>query len=348
MSDGLFGSGKTIVFCCVPALGIETLMIKELKNYGFNVVTISDEWNKKYFFHYPNIRAFLYAKYRKIFYKDKQPSKDAKAKFYRQKFFATLKYVKKPDYALFVRGDIFDDELLKGIKNCTTNGLINYQFDGLHRFPDIFLKIHLFDKFFVFDYQDLHSYPNLLPATNFYFEPNAELSSNGKVYFLAVHYDSRTHLINQFTNYAKQNNLSLDFNIVLIDNEQQKDYKTPEVINFIDKAITFENNIMRSQQSDVLADFVINEHKGLSFRVFEALGYKKKLITTNETVKLYDFYHPNNIFIYNGENHSELTEFLKLPYFPIDENIRKKYSFKNWIRYVLDIPPYQKITLPKY
>ena len=80
----------------------------------------------------------------------------------------------------------------------------------------------------------------------------------------------------------------------------------------------------------------------------EALGYKKKLITTNETVKFYDFYHPNNIFIYNGENHDELTEFLKLPYFPIDENIRKKYSFANWIRYILDIPPYQKITLPEY
>ena len=41
-------------------------------------------------------------------------------------------------------------------------------------------------------------------------------------------------------------------------------------------------------------------------------------------------------------------EFLKLPYFPIDENIRQKYSFNNWIRYVLDIPPYQKIELPKY
>ena len=114
------------------------------------------------------------------------------------------------------------------------------------------------------------------------------------------------------------------------------------------KPVSFQDNILYSQQSSILADFVINVHKGLSFRVFEALGYQKKLITTNETVKFYDFYHPNNIFVYNGENNDELTEFLKLPYFDIDENIRQKYCFANWIRYVLDIPPYQNITLPRY
>ena len=249
---------------------------------------------------------------------------------------------------MFFRGDLLDDELLKEIKNQTTNGMINYQFDGLHRYPDIYSKINIFDRFFVFDYQDLYRYPDLLPTTNFYFKPHRELLNNGKIYFLAVHHDSRTHLINQFTAYAKRHHLSLDFNIVFATNEQKDDYKTPEVIDFLDKVISFNDNIVRSQQSSVLADFVINEHKGLSFRVFEAIGYQKKLITTNETVKFYDFYHPNNIFIYNGENHNELTKFLKLPYFPIDENIRQKYSFNNWIRYVLDISPYQKIELPEY
>ncbi|MBQ9683198.1 MAG: hypothetical protein IJV35_08025 [Neisseriaceae bacterium] len=345
MNSHLFGQGKSIVFCGV--LNIDILIIEELRNYGFDVISINEELEKKYIFHYPNIRSFLYAKYRKIIFHDKEASRKAKYQFRRQKFLDIVKD-KKLDYALFFRGDLFDDELLKVIKNKTTYGMINYQFDGLHRYPDIYSKINIFDRFFVFDYQDLYRYPDLLPTTNFYFEPHSELSNNGKIYFLAVHHDSRTHLINQFTAYAKRHHLSLDFNIVFATNEQKDDYKTPEVIDFLDKVISFNDNIVRSQQSSVLADFVINEHKGLSFRVFEAIGYQKKLITTNETVKFYDFYHPNNIFIYNGENHNELTKFLKLPYFPIDENIRQKYSFNNWIRYVLDISPYQKIELPEY
>ena len=353
MDNHLFGTGKIITLFSVQNVGIEICMIKELRNYGFTVISINEELNKKYLFHYPDIRSLLYGKYRKIIYKDKQPCKDAKNKFYWQKFFNIIsKLSRKPDYALFLRGDIFDDKILKEVKKQTTNGIINYQYDGLSRYPEIFSKINLFDKFFLFDYQDLDKFPNLLPATNFYFEPHTPLSNNGKVYFLAAHQDGRTQLINQFTNYAKEHNLALDFNIYLFSDHQKNDYTTPQVINFFMakkvKPVSFQDNILYSQQSAILADFVINKHKGLSFRVFEALGYQKKLITTNETVKLYDFYHPNNIFVYNGKNHDELTEFLKLPYFPIDENIRKKYSFANWIRYVLDIPPYQKITLPKY
>lgn len=348
MDNSLFGKGKTIAFFSVPNIGgIDLVMIKELRSFGFDIVSINEEFAKKYFFHYPDIRSFLYAKYRKIIYKDKQPSRDAKAKFYQQKFYSRLKHSdEKSAYALFIRGDVFDDKLLKRIKS-STRIMINYQFDGLDRYPEIHSKVGFFDHCFVFDYQDLYRYPNLLPATNFYFEPQTELSNNGKIYFLAAHNDSRTHLINRFTHYAKQHDLALDFNIALIDNEKNE-YENPEMISFIRKGIAWGDNIVRSQKSAILIDFVINEHKGLSFRIFEALGYQKKLITTNETVKFYDFYHPNNIFIYNGENHDELTEFLKLPYFPIDENIKKKYCFENWIRYILDIPPYQKIILPKY
>lgn len=86
MDDNLFGKGKTIIFFSVQAIGIELLMIEELRNYGFDVVSINEELNKKYIFHYPNIFSFLYCKYRKIVFKDKQPSKEAKDKFYQKNF----------------------------------------------------------------------------------------------------------------------------------------------------------------------------------------------------------------------------------------------------------------------
>ena len=33
--------------------------------------------------------------------------------------------------------------------------------------------------------------------------------------------------------------------------------------------------------------------------------------------------------------------------FRLPEDLKRKYSFGNWIRFALDIPPYQAITLPK-
>jgi len=75
--------------------------------------------------------------------------------------------------------------------------------------------------------------------------------------------------------------------------------------------------------------------------------YQKKLITTNTQIRYYDFYHPDNIFIWDGLSFDGITDFLKQPYYEIDTPIKERYSFGNWIRYILDIPPYDPISLPK-
>ena len=47
------------------------------------------------------------------------------------------------------------------------------------------------------------------------------------------------------------------------------------------------------------------------------------------------------------QNFSGLKEFLEKPYYEIDEKIVNKYGVENWLKYVLDIEPHQKIDLPK-
>jgi hypothetical protein len=53
----------------------------------------------------------------------------------------------------------------------------------------------------------------------------------------------------------------------------------------------------------------------------------------------YDFYHPNNILIWDGKNLDTLKDFLDSPYVAVDTQIREKYSFGNWIRYILKKAP---------
>lgn len=121
----------------------------------------------------------------------------------------------------------------------------------------------------------------------------------------------------------------------------------PANVNILPTGISFQQNIEYAKQSKVLVDFLENVHKGLSFRTFEALAYRKKLITTNPEIMKYDFYHPNNVFVWNGKDFAGLADFLATPYQEIEESIRRKYSFGNWIRYLFDFPPYQPIHLPR-
>ena len=76
------------------------------------------------------------------------------------------------------------------------------------------------------------------------------------------------------------------------------------------------------------------------------MGYRKKLITTNAEIKKYDFYHPDNILVWDGKNEDLIDEFLKVPYCEMPFEIRKKYGFTNWLNYILQVEPYQQLELP--
>src|SRR5690606_27309560 len=87
--------------------------------------------------------------------------------------------------------------------------------------------------------------------------------------------------------------------------------------------------------SKILLDVPTAHHNGLSFRVFEAIGFGKKLITTNKEIKQYDFYHPNNIFVWDDHSQKMLGDFLDAPYLYLATHIKESYSFNNWIKALL-------------
>ena len=73
---------------------------------------------------------------------------------------------------------------------------------------------------------------------------------------------------------------------------------------------------------------------GLTMRVLEMLGAKRKIITTNSDVVNYDFYCKENIYVYNGKfdfNHP----FFKNGYVDIDNKVYEKYSLKNWLNILI-------------
>ena len=245
------------------------------------------------------------------------------------------------DYSLIIRPDLLSLDTLRKIKNKVSK-MVGYQWDGLNRFPSVFERITCFDKFYVFDHMDYLKYKDEFSQidyiTNFYLEipsVNDVGVQPRSVCFVGSYLEGRMTSITELTDFLQKENFNINVKL-LCDNEKTREkYKDVE-IDFINKPLSYRDMIMHVQKYETLLDFDNSSiHQGLSFRVFEALFYKKKIITNNKLIRNFDFYHPNNIFIWNENNLDNITDFLSLPMVNIDQGIVEKYSFRNWISRVL-------------
>ena len=91
-------------------------------------------------------------------------------------------------------------------------------------------------------------------------------------------------------------------------------------------------------QSKALVDVQQPHQTGLTMRTFEALAARKKLITTNDDVKSYDFYHPNNVMVIDKCAPQSIREFMDAPYYDMDPAFTENYSVYGWLNTVLALP----------
>lgn len=87
-------------------------------------------------------------------------------------------------------------------------------------------------------------------------------------------------------------------------------------------------------RSRAVLDIEHVNQRGATMRTMEALGSKRKMVTTNVTLRDYDFYNPLNIQIIDRKAPRLDHEFLRSPYQALPEEIRQKYSMHQWIREV--------------
>ncbi|RRT86734.1 hypothetical protein [Empedobacter falsenii] len=237
----------------------------------------------------------------------------------------------KFDYCFVIRGDLIPENVLEYARSVSTK-MIDYQLDGLAVSEKILEFDNLFDQIYVFDDQDVVNYPkyNLKAITNCFFEEDNHEKIDWDIYYTGAGLDERVKKIKQLINQLKATDFKLNINLL-----RGKDLILADNVKFIKHGISYEENILLTKKSNVLLDFKREEHDGLSLRFFEALNFNKKIITDNKAVVKYDFYNPRNIYITDFVNFNGLIEFLEIPYQEIDDLVKQKYNFKNWIQQIL-------------
>ena len=319
-------SKKTFLLLSPDYSDFPQLFLKSLEKEGFSATVITDTPSK---FEYQNVERLVNF-FQKTFKKNKKYKKELIEKHKLQEYFRRIAAIEEDlDYALVIRPDLFPVSVIKALKK-KTKKLIAYQWDGLGKFPEVKKYFPLFDSFFCFDTEDQEN--NIKPITNFYFDflPPSYKEFNQqkpKLYFVGLYWENREEKIDRFIEEMSKKDVELS---IFIQYYHQAEIRNPK-IKYIKNRITFLENLKNVEQADILLDFVDPIHNGLSIRFFEAMYYKKKVITDNKTVKNYDFYHPNNIFIIN-DNYAQIEEFITIPYQEISEEIVQNYSFSMWIR----------------
>lgn len=332
---------KTIIFAAPRHNGIADLIYNELELLDFEV---RDCLLPNIRFKYKNLGQRLFNLYRKVIHNDYEHKNKLKAEANEQYLQQLLDSYKKADYALIIRPDLYTEEVLLKIRE-KADLMVAYQWDGLDRFPNVREKMSFFDKFYVFDPEDLKT-ENVLLTTNFFLESQVKESyPSEQAFYIGSYEKTRWKPTLEILDVLEK--IGIKKEILLA--PENKDTKAAEEkykgVFILNHNISYSETLEKVSKSSVILDIHTPVHKGLSLRIFEGIGFRKKVITTNKEVENYDFYHPDNILVWNNQNAQEVWDFLDRPYKKIPEDIRKKYSFEGWIKNVFDISENEKVQI---
>ena len=87
-----------------------------------------------------------------------------------------------------------------------------------------------------------------------------------------------------------------------------------------------------NRTSRAILELISDGQTGITQRPYEAMFLQKKLITTSNEIRSYDFYHPDNVFVLGERSLSDLPEFLHSPFHPIPDEVKAKYALEGWLQ----------------
>ena len=313
-------SSKHILIIAPYAFGYTKHIHTALEKH--NEVSAQIIYLDKPVFEYRNLAHRLYNSISKIF------GKNLKKSFVFDRIRNQVAQLPNQDVIFIIRPDILDDNTLKFLKS-KTKDFIAYYYDSTRRFSRKLDIVHFFDKIYSYDKLDVeaHGFEFL---TNYIFKVNKS-TTNKRLIFNISTFDYRFPLLEKLAAYLKLKNWSYK---ILVYNGSPMESKYVEIIT---EQKSIDEVAQLISESKIIVEIQRGEQIGLSFRIFEALGQAKKLITTNQDIVYYDFYKPQNILVIDEHDIIIPDDFVDSPYDDIDQKILDKYKIDNWIKPIFNL-----------
>lgn len=312
------------------------LISEELNNMGYQVDFFDDR---------PSTNAFIKAAIR--------INKNLIYTYIKKYFDEIMTKIKneKYDVVFLISGQSlsFSESMIEQIKKSQPYAkFVLYQWDSQTNFPYIKKVQKYFDKCYSFDRRDVEENSSLMFLPLFYSKIYENIGKEKKkeykydFCFVGTAHPKKYKFIkmmseqlkvvypNQFIYFFFPSPMVYFYR--KIKNKELKDAKYND-FHYIPLNENEMNNVY--EKSRCVLDSAQDGQLGLTIRVLEAIGAKKKIITTNEDVINYDFYYPENIYVYNGKMDLD-NVFFKEEYKELDKEIYEKYSLRNWLKKIVE------------
>jgi hypothetical protein len=260
------------------------------------------------------------------------------------------------DFILLVRAEAVTREFIGALRSCHKNAAIFlYQWDSMTLTTGPIDKLDLFDRTFSFDKRDCAKYSmTFLPL--FYIDDYRDV---GKIpvdpkydfLFVGTIHSDRFRMIQTIEQYALSHSMSSYFYMyiptpVLFYKMKYFDRKLPgaKMSEFRFSHLSRRETVQAVANAKILIDSEHPAQLGLTMRTIEALGARRKLITTNADVLNYDFYHPNNILVVNREEVQIPESFIESKYVEVESNMYRMYCIHEWVSRIFQSNDYCPAT----
>lgn len=241
-----------------------------------------------------------------------------------------LKDIQSIDTAIYIKADFLSPATIQAINKKSRKSVFIIS-DSINRYPKTKKILSLFDKVFSFEKKDCEKY-HLNFKTNFIYKAIDRVPSIYKYkVFNISSYDNRFPVLEKIAKALYR--MKINSKIIVFKPKRNSE----PYLEFTNSPLPISKINTYMEESEIMLDVSRNRQQGLSFRVFESMGLKKKLITTNTDIVTYDFYNPKNIFIITDLNNIHIPEsFFNTPYVEVPKNISDKYLIDNWVDELID------------
>lgn len=322
-------AGKHILMQVVPYFGYDQVLARALRERGAIVDVLADR---------PFDSALLHG----IAKLGRRAVLGHATRIYRRqlKAFGRSRY----DHVLVINGQTMSDSFLRELRgDYPTAKFTFYIWDSFENKPYAVAALPRYDAAFSFDRRATRDhglgFRPLFFSPEFDLEPNA--AADLDLSFIGTAHSDRPAIIHQVDRHLPATASRYWFLYL----------KAPWVLHYQRATNRHFRNIPTSMfsyaplprdrvralfgRSRAFLDIEHDQQTGLTIRTFEALGARKKLLTTNADIRNYDFYDSSNILVIDRRKPVFDPDFLTAPLRELPPALRQRYSVDGWIDEIL-------------
>ena len=251
------------------------------------------------------------------------------------------------DVVLFVKAEMVPVSILKKLREIFNTASFHlYFYDSVKNVKGVEKKLDYFDSIYSFDRNDCNIYKfNFRPL--FYLDEYRLDIENEKNYkydlcFIGTIHSDRYKIIQEIKKICDSNGLKLYLYpflqskfIYYFYKLIKKEFRNTRIKDFrFDKISSHEISKIVAD-TKVILDIQHPNQTGLTMRTIEMVGMNKKMVTTNQDIKNYDFFCNENISVIDRTNINLDLEIFKRKYKKLEDQIYNYYSIEQWILDVL-------------